>query len=633
MEKNLLDPNYNLSSPANFTPLPTTPNAPKPVTTTGVVSSEQGANLVTQKTKQLSNLTGTNTATATGSNTEKVPTNTGNSTGGSTTPQMPTAPSSKLTLINPVTGQTSNYEGTWQLDPKTNTYVPYDNIDLNKSNIQALMNAGYKVESSSGSVPSWLTASSTGIKETPESKLQGEIDKLSSDIGSLTSDLSKYTISDAQLSETVKNITAQFDTRIEDMKKINSARASSINTTGIRLGSQFAGGAGGVFGGIVTEEERQGVSRIAELEAQKQSAISAAKTAAAQQNWQVFSKQVDMAQKAYEGKVAELEKLNKSTLEQNKLIADNLKALKEANAKVTAEKVKNINEVLTSARKNGAPIDVIKAIQDVADSGGDVADAVVAAGNYGTEASGTLGEFYQYKREGGTMSWKDYKNWDDNNKAKVQAAINSAGLNKDQANKVAGLLDDYDKAVKDIKTVLTSAQTISALAEKAKSSNTDAGTRAASQIALIFSFMKVLDPSSTVREGEYATAQNTAGVEQKIRNAYNKAVDGSFLGDGQIEGYKQTAEALAEVRRRNKEQLDTEYDRRAGLYGIARGTITGGSDKLIQSETADKQKVATLVSDPKQGGQIKSLIQGMETVLGRKITATEFLERYPEYNK
>ena len=41
-------------------------------------------------------------------------------------------------------------------------------------------------------------------------------------------------------------------------------------------------------------------------------------------------------------------------------------------------------------------------------------------------------------------------------------------------------------------------------------------------IALVFSFMKMLDPASVVRESEFATAQNAAWVPDQIRNLYNK---------------------------------------------------------------------------------------------------------------
>lgn len=46
---------------------------------------------------------------------------------------------------------------------------------------------------------------------------------------------------------------------------------------------------------------------------------------------------------------------------------------------------------------------------------------------------------------------------------------------------------------------------------------------------LIFSFMKMLDPSSTVRESEFATVENAGSVPQTVIQAFNKAKSGEKL--------------------------------------------------------------------------------------------------------
>jgi hypothetical protein len=52
---------------------------------------------------------------------------------------------------------------------------------------------------------------------------------------------------------------------------------------------------------------------------------------------------------------------------------------------------------------------------------------------------------------------------------------------------------------------------------------------AAGDLALIFNYMKILDPGSTVREGEFATAQNAGGVGSRILARYNSLVNGERL--------------------------------------------------------------------------------------------------------
>jgi len=55
----------------------------------------------------------------------------------------------------------------------------------------------------------------------------------------------------------------------------------------------------------------------------------------------------------------------------------------------------------------------------------------------------------------------------------------------------------------------------------------------AADMSLIFNYMKMLDPGSTVREGEFATARDTAGIPTRIVNLYNKALSGAFLSKDQ----------------------------------------------------------------------------------------------------
>lgn len=57
------------------------------------------------------------------------------------------------------------------------------------------------------------------------------------------------------------------------------------------------------------------------------------------------------------------------------------------------------------------------------------------------------------------------------------------------------------------------------------------GGSGASDIAMVYSYMKMLDPTSVVREGEYATAENAGGIPATVMNAYNRLVNGERLPD------------------------------------------------------------------------------------------------------
>jgi len=66
----------------------------------------------------------------------------------------------------------------------------------------------------------------------------------------------------------------------------------------------------------------------------------------------------------------------------------------------------------------------------------------------------------------------------------------------------------------------------------------------ASDVALIFNFMKMLDPGSVVREGEFATAQNTGGVDDRVRNVYNQLLNGERLTPDQRKDFAYQARAI-----------------------------------------------------------------------------------------
>lgn len=52
---------------------------------------------------------------------------------------------------------------------------------------------------------------------------------------------------------------------------------------------------------------------------------------------------------------------------------------------------------------------------------------------------------------------------------------------------------------------------------------------AAGDLSLIYAYMKLLDPGSSVREGEFANAQNASGLPQKVVSMYNQALNGQRL--------------------------------------------------------------------------------------------------------
>ena len=73
-------------------------------------------------------------------------------------------------------------------------------------------------------------------------------------------------------------------------------------------------------------------------------------------------------------------------------------------------------------------------------------------------------------------------------------------------------------------------------------------------IALITGFMKMLDPGSVVRETEFATARDTAGLYTRLENSLKKAESGQFLQPKQREEFVNLAKQYYESAQKKAEE-------------------------------------------------------------------------------
>lgn len=114
--------------------------------------------------------------------------------------------------------------------------------------------------------------------------------------------------------------------------------------------------------------------------------------------------------------------------------------------------------------------------------------------------------------------------------------------------------------VKGFREVSTSYRQIRASASKPNPT-------AADDISTIFSYMKMLDPGSVVREGEFATAQNSGGIPDTVRNAYNRALDGTRLNQEQRTNFVESAAGIVLSRADRFNKIANEYRGYAADYG------------------------------------------------------------------
>lgn len=90
----------------------------------------------------------------------------------------------------------------------------------------------------------------------------------------------------------------------------------------------------------------------------------------------------------------------------------------------------------------------------------------------------------------------------------------------------------------------------------------------AGDMSLIFGYMKMIDPGSTVREGEFATAQNSGGVDDRVVGLYNQIRNGMRLSDEQRKDFVGSAENMYKTHAETMQGVQDEYGNIAGSWGV-----------------------------------------------------------------
>lgn len=299
-----------------------------PVKPVGAISTEQGITALEKAKTQQTKLIGTSTPTVTPDTTKVV------------TPTKTEQPAStKVTLINPTTEQT----------------VTFNDAGINKDNIQAYLGNGYHLSDAEGNVPSWL--SPTGVTPTtPADAATTKLATAQTDLDAATAKLKNFNVSgDPQLTNLLSSITSQWDQRIAKMKSSLDSHTAALKATGLRIGEQYTGGAGGMTGGIISSEEDAAISELSSLESQKQQALIAAQSAYESQQWGRYNDLVGIAQKAYDQQLSSVTTLQKAQADQDKKLQD------EHNAALTSVNIAGLfskgvtdpNDILTNLRASG----------------------------------------------------------------------------------------------------------------------------------------------------------------------------------------------------------------------------------------------------------------------------------------
>ncbi len=109
-------------------------------------------------------------------------------------------------------------------------------------------------------------------------------------------------------------------------------------------------------------------------------------------------------------------------------------------------------------------------------------------------------------------------------------------------------------------------------------------------IGLIFNYMKMLDPGSVVREGEFATAANAGGVGQQIINLYNQMLTGERLTPELRMQFIDAADKLYGEAVGNLERTNQRYSGVAQEWGLDPSRIVMEPDRYEPLKLGDKPK-------------------------------------------
>jgi len=124
----------------------------------------------------------------------------------------------------------------------------------------------------------------------------------------------------------------------------------------------------------------------------------------------------------------------------------------------------------------------------------------------------------------------------------------------------------------------------------------------AGDLSLIFNYMKMLDPGSTVREGEFATAAGAASVPERFKGAYKKVVSGEMLTTGQRKDFVSRSKALMGKAKSQQTKDKNEAIRLGRQWGIGEQDIFGEkavmNSSVLGREVSEQDILDTLDANP-----------------------------------
>lgn len=168
----------------------------------------------------------------------------------------------------------------------------------------------------------------------------------------------------------------------------------------------------------------------------------------------------------------------------------------------------------------------------------------------------------------------------------------------DRFNRANTLRDEFNAITQDFGTVKSSLGTIEATAKNPS---------AAGDISLITAYMKMLDPTSSVKEGEFNTAQYAASVPQRLMGAYNKILSGQRLTEDQRADFIGQAKNIFNSRQTQYKSSREKYRQLATKTDVDPTLVVGEDDGAPAPASQAERRPA---AKPKESGPRVGVVEG-----------------------
>lgn len=437
----------------------------------------------------------------------------------------------------------------------------------------------------------------------------------------------------AQLAE-LRN---SFNQLIDQQKLANIGAKGAALSRGYGTGAAEYGSAfqNNVIGTIIST----GAQKIADLNIKMASALATMEQGFRTDNIETIKAANKLLQEAQE----EREKRFKTMLDdaQKKVKEEQDRLLKEEEAYYD-QVTKPIQDLAKVAANMGADSSITSKILASTTLG----EAYEAAGLYSSGGTGIIAEYNYYKNqaeEAGIpyVDFNTYQDLDANRKAVAAGGVTSGAPSSYKEWELAGRPGTYAEWLKerDIKAPTVAQQTVAEYAARIEQSNPTITKLQEDivkmNIASFYSQISMPPALQTKTIQQYMQASRNF-INAKLRRESGAVISPTEFSEARAQYLPQPGDSdeVLQMKKANRELVFASLKKAAGPAYSSVDELLGTGNMLIQTEQQAEQNLKDYITqNPDKAAEINQKIQTMEKTIGRPITASEFYQAFPEYNR